>query len=62
MSLLVVAGLLAGVFFVLHLILRRSGNEGRYNRASVIGAAIVIAIAWGLFAATHLGFITDHAP
>jgi hypothetical protein len=34
----------------------------RANRVTVVFAAIVIIIAWGLFAATQLGFIPNHAP
>lgn len=39
-----------------------TGIWGRINRPTIMVAAIIIAIAWGLFAATQLGFIPDHAP
>jgi hypothetical protein len=62
MSVLLLGLLLAGTFFGLHTILRRRGDERLYRRVMIISAAIIIAIAWGLFAATQLGFIPDHAP
>jgi hypothetical protein len=62
MSVLLLGLLLAGTFFGLHTILRRRGDERLYRRVTIISAAIIIAIAWGLFAATQLGFIPDHAP
>ena len=62
MCVLLLGLLLAGTFFGLHTILRRRGDERVYSRVTIMSAAIVIAIAWGLFAATQLGFIPDHAP
>jgi hypothetical protein len=49
-------------FFSLHQILRRRGDDRTYNRVTVVGAAIIILVAFGLFAATQLGFIPNHAP
>jgi uncharacterized membrane protein len=62
MSVLLIGLLLAAVFFGLSAILRRHGDERLYNRVTIVVAAIVIVTAWGLFAATQLGFIPNHAP
>jgi len=53
---------LAGTFFALNIILRRRGDERLYRRVTIIGAAIGLAIVFGIFAAVQLGFIPDHAP
>jgi amino acid transporter len=37
-------------------------GQVQFRRPTVVLALIIIAIAWGLFAATQLGFIPDHAP
>lgn len=45
--------------------LRRYGVRGVWGEASrptIIAAVIIILVAWGLFAATQLGFIPNHAP
>lgn len=39
-----------------------AGIRSRTSRSTRVLAAVVIAIAWGLFAATQLGFIPNHAP
>ena len=62
MSVLLSSLLLAGTFFALHMMLRKHADEQFYGRVTKICAAVVIAIAWALFAATQLGFIRDHAP
>ena len=54
--------LFAGTFLGLRIILSRRGDERLYRRVTIIGAAIIIAIAWGLLAATQLGLIPNHAP
>jgi len=61
-SVLLVGLFLAGIFFCLNIMLRRCGDERLYRRVTIISSVIVITLAWGLFAATHLGFIPDHAP
>lgn len=62
MSVWLLGVLVAVVFFSLNVMVRRRGDERRYNRVAVLGAIIVIVIAWGLFAAAQLGFIPNHAP
>lgn len=60
---LIIALAVFGVFRGLNAL--RSGGvtvATRANRMTVVFAAIVIIIAFGLFAATQLGFIPDHAP
>ena len=37
------------------------GNR-KVRVATAVAAAVIIALAWGLFAATQLGFIPNHAP
>ena len=61
-SVLLPGFLLAATFFGLNVVLRRRGDEQLYGRVTMIGALIIIAIAWGFFAAVQLGFIPDHAP
>ena len=34
----------------------------RMSRFTVLLAMVIILIAWGLFAAIQLGFISNHAP
>ena len=53
---------LAAAFFSLNGIIRRRGDERLHNRVTIVGAAIIIVVAWGLFAATQLGSIPNHAP
>lgn len=62
MSVLLIGLLLAAVFLGLHAMLRRRGDEHLHKRVTMAGAVIIIVIAWGLFAATKLGFIPNHAP
>jgi hypothetical protein len=57
-----IAVLLAATFFALRRVLRSRGDDRAYSRVTVIGAAIIILVAFGLFAATQLGFIPNHAP
>jgi Na+-driven multidrug efflux pump len=57
-----IAVLLAATFFALRRVLRSRGDDRTYSRVTVIGAAIIILVAFGLFAATQLGFIPNHAP
>jgi predicted PurR-regulated permease PerM len=57
-----IAVLLAATFFALRRVLRSRGGDRAYSRVIVIGAAIIILVAFGLFAATQLGFIPNHAP
>lgn len=61
-SFILAALLLAGTFIALNIILRRRGDERLYRRVTIIGAAIGLAIVFGIFAAIRLGFIPDHAP
>jgi len=61
-SVLLLGVLLAVIFFGLHIMLCRRGDDRFYRRVTMIGAMIGIAIAFGLFAAIQLGFIPDHAP
>jgi hypothetical protein len=44
------------------LAVRNGSVPSKVNRTTVILAAVSIAVAWALFAATQLGFIPDHAP
>ena len=62
MSVLLIGLLLAAIVFSLNTILRRRCDERLYKRVTIVGAAIIIVIAWGLLAATQLGFISNHAP
>lgn len=39
-----------------------AGISDRVSLPTKIAGAVIIVIALGLFAATHLGFIPNHAP
>jgi hypothetical protein len=62
MSMLLLGLLVAGVFFGLHLILRRHGDEELYKRVTLILIAIFFVAVAAIIASIKLGFITDHAP
>ena len=62
MSVLLIGFLLAAVFLGLNAIIRARADDRSYKRVAILSAAIIILVAWGLFAATQLGFIPNHAP